>query len=138
MGVEAVSAGLAGVALTLACFGIIFSALAIVAARSLGPRGALLVWLVTTCNVSMGVGYGPKGTLKLSGTQVLSFFLVPFLFLFVQLGLVSLYVGRSTQRGTGAAQQFLLSLLVFVAAVVPATAIAVIPDVVQFFVSKRV
>jgi hypothetical protein len=96
-------------ALALAGFGIVFSALAIVAVRSLGSRAALWVWLVTTCVVSAGVTYWTRDMLTLSGTQALSYFLVPFLFLFVQLGLVTLYVRRSARRGTGGARQFFCS-----------------------------
>jgi hypothetical protein len=133
MGAEAVSIGIPQLALVIFLFGVLFMLFAAAVARRYGRRGLVLVWLVTSLSVAAVIGYQVAGTFPGSSEGAVSFYLIPLLFFAVQLGLVALYLSRSSRRRPGAVRQFSVALLVFFATTVPAALVAVLPDAVRLF-----
>lgn len=114
---------------------IFFGAAIVVAAQAVGRRfgnaGLLFFWLCTSATLAGLAGAWYNSVMPTSGRDWGSY-LIPFLFLLVEIGAVAVYISRSSRGGGRGRRQFFYGLLVFTAALIPAVIVAQIPDMLHF------
>lgn len=133
MGIEGVSAALPGFVLLLLTLGLAFTASARMIVMRFGG-GALLAYCFTaSVGLALWIGQWVTSSLSNPSERAWNFYLIPFLFLMVQLGLVSLYIWRSSTRDRKLRHQLLLGFVIFILAMIPAAMAAALPDAIQFF-----
>jgi hypothetical protein len=118
----------------LALLLMVFAAAIVLATQAVGKRfgdrGLVVFWLVASAALAAGerawfVSVMP-GTV--GGWR---HFLIPFLFLLVEIGTVAAYIAWSTRRGEHGRRQALLALAAFTVALIPALIVALIPSMLQ-------
>jgi NADH:ubiquinone oxidoreductase subunit 3 (subunit A) len=90
-----------------------------------GGRGLLAFWLVASAALAGFVG-GWIVSAAPGADKAWSYFLVPFLFLLVEIGAVALYVEISTRKGLHGRRQLVLGMIVFIVALIPAMFVAML------------
>ena len=137
MGVGSVPVGPVELAVALCSIGAIFIASAIAIDRRSGRRGIITLWMVATVVIAVGIAQALSMVFRDPGLGWSFYFRIPLLFFSVQLGLVAFCVHDTTRRGVGLALRFAFAILAFFAAIIPATAVAVLPDVIWFLPDPR-
>jgi hypothetical protein len=118
----------------LALLLIVFGAAIVVAAQAIGRRfggwGLLCYWLGASAVLAFLAARWAASVMPALNDRS-GFFLIPLLFMLVEIGAVAGYVARSTPGRPHPRRQFIMGLLVFTAALIPALIAAQIPDIVR-------
>jgi hypothetical protein len=118
----------------LALIAMVLGAAIVWAAQDVGRRfgnvGLLCYWLGMSAALSAMVGGWAVATVPATG-RPWAYFVIPFCFLIVEIGAVAAALAWSSRSGIRGARQFVIALLVFTVAVVPAVMAARIPDMID-------
>jgi cytochrome bd-type quinol oxidase subunit 2 len=131
MGVEALTPGLIGSAAFIAAFGLAFIASALKAQERYDGRGLIAVWLGATVGGAVAACAWLWDAFPGFSLSTMLFFLVPFLFLLIQLGLVVLYLSRSARRERTQLHRLAMGFAVFTLAAIPAFIVSLVLDIFQ-------
>ena len=118
----------------LALLLLFFAAVVVLAAQAVhtrfGSAGLVAFWLGASAALAAAAGAW-AGSVMPAGSGDWGFYLVPFIFLLVEIGAVAVFVAKSAGKGIHGRRQFVMGILVFTAALIPALFAAQIPDIIR-------
>jgi hypothetical protein len=100
------------------------------AGRRFGERGLVVFWLAGSAALA-ALAKVWLGMILPDSSRPWSQFVIPFLFLLVEIGAVAGYLAWSTRRGEHGRRQALFGLAAFTLALLPAVMVAQIPSMLQ-------